>query len=205
MELKTALKIVWSAKHLIIVSGLLLAAVVFAGSTKIPTTFRASLNLYVSRQTQVTSDKFYTFDGYYSQQAAERYTQTVAAFLKSDETLRASAQGLGLAANEAQLKNLRAAVRVREEAPQLVSLSVTHSNSEASANFARAVARTVIEKLTQLNRSGDPSLTIDLVETVPLLEILTPQPVLNALVAFCLGIFLALLAVSLRFYFRENN
>lgn len=205
MELKTALKIVWSAKHLIIVSGLLLAAAVFVGSTKIPTAFRASLNLYVSRQTQVTSDKFYTFDGYYSQQAAERYTQTVAAFLKSDETLRASAQGLGFPASEAQLKNLRAAVRVREEAPQLVSLSVTRSNSEDATNLARAVARTVIEKLTRLNRSGDSSLTIDLVETAPLLEVLTPQPVLNALVAFCLGIFLALLAVSLRFYFRENN
>lgn len=188
MELRQLLKKLWSARLFIVGGSVILALATYLISLSLPVNYRSSLNLYVSRRIQEPSDKYYTFDGYYSQQAAERYTQTVIGILQSREVLRGAAASVSLPVDEVFLKQLSRSVRVREDAPQLISLMVTRPNREQSVALNLGLARSAIGKLTTLNQTGDRDLTIEEVSANPTVEILHPMPRLNSLLAFIFGL-----------------
>ncbi len=203
MELRQLLKKLWSARLFIVMGSVILTLATYMISLSLPVNYRSSLNLYVSRRIQEPSDKYYTFDGYYSQQAAERYTQTVIGILQSREVLRGAAASASLPIDEVFLKQLSRAVRVREDAPQLISLMVTRPNREQSAALNLGLANAAIGKLTTLNQTGDRDLTIEEVSANPIVEVLPPMPLLNSLLAFIFGLVVFSLFTGLFSYLKE--
>lgn len=195
MELRIVFKKLWSFRYLILGGSLVFTVAAYFISLSLPINYRTTLNLYVNRRIQEPSDKYYTFDGYYSQQAAERYTQTVVGFLQSRDVLKAAAETATLPTDEVFLKQLSKSVRIREEAPQLISLMVTREKAEESEKLSLSLAKSAIEKLTALNQAGDRALAIEQVSAKPSAEVIKPLPLLNGFIGLLTGlIFFSLLA-----------
>lgn len=205
MELKEVLRVFGRAGRLFFVSSTLLAGAGFFIFTYLPTNYRVTLDLYVKRQTQAPSDQFYSFDGFYSQQAAERYTQTVVGFLKSREILKEALSAIQRPYDQEVLKKLERSVKVKEAAPQLVVLTVGGTEAAFVKSLSLALAGVATEKLRTLNKTGDAALSIDLLTTAPFLEVETPSPWLGGFIGALLGLFLALFFVSLREYLLHDG
>ncbi len=181
-----------------IFGGSLIIGFIAAGiSYYLPPQYRASLTLYVTHAGQTANDKFYNYDGYYAQQAAERYGQTVVGLIKDTAVVKQAAALSGLPFDDAEIKNLQRAIQVRETAPQLIRLTVTGREREGLGRLTISLAEVTAEKVWILNKSGDDKLAVSLLENTPTWETVNYYPWLNGLVAFLAGF----AAITLAVYF----
>lgn len=174
-------------------------------TAQIPPIYRATLDLYVKRQTPPPSERFYSFDGFYSQQAAERYTPTVIGFLRNRDILRLAAEKIKQPTDQFSLKKLSQTVKVKEAAPQLATLTVASLRADLAKDLSLALAEAAVQRLKFLNETGDAALAIDLVTATPLVEVEKPSLWLGGLVGFILGASLILLGLSLREYLHDRT
>jgi len=205
MELREYLRII--RKNLPLIAGLVVVsgAAAFFFSQNLPPTYTTSLTLYVKRQPTEPSDKYYTFDGYYSQQAAEKFTETVIGFLKSKDILLASAKLADLPTDQKSLEQLSSSIKIRQVAPQLVSLKVTQKDGGIAKKFCTALAQATTERINLLNQTGDKAISVDLLNPEPLVEKNEPKVVLNSLVGVLCGLLAGLTYAFAREYFTEQK
>lgn len=205
MELQEYIKIIRKSLAYIVVLVVALGGLGFLVSKNLPTTYTASLTVYVKRQATEPSIDYYTFDGYYSQQAAEKFTETVVGFLKSKDILLASAKLADLPTDQESLEQLESSIKIKQVAPQLVNLEVIKGDAEAAKKFCTALAQATTERINLLNQTGDKSISVDLLNTEPLVEKNEPKVLLNTVVGSLVGLLLALLYVFLKSYFVDNS
>lgn len=202
MELKDYLRLVEKHYFLLVALPVASAGLAFLVSEKLPTTHTASLTLYVKRQAAAEpSADYYTFDGYYSQQAAEKFTETVVGFLKSKDILLTAAKLADLPTDQKSLERLEGSIKVRQEAPQLVSLKVDQEDGAVAKVFCSSLAQATTERINLLNQTGDRALSVDLLNPEPLVEKNEPKVVLNTVVGLLSGLGLWLMYVFLKEYF----
>lgn len=202
MELREYVKIIRKSLPLLVILAAGFGGLVFFVSQNLPTTYTASLTLYVKRQATEASADYYTFDGYYSQQAAEKFTETVVGFLKSKDILLASAKLADLPTDQQGLEQLEGSIKIKQVAPQLVSLKVEQRDGWAAKKFCAALAQATTERINLLNQTGDKAISVDLLNPEPLVEKNEPKIILNSLVGVLTGILLAFLFVFLKEYFK---
>ncbi len=203
MELREYVKIIKRSLPLLVILAAGFGGLAFFASSKMPTTYTASLTLYVKRQATEASADYYTFDGFYSQQAAEKFTETVVGFLKSKDILLASAKLADLPLDQESLKQLESSITIKQVAPQLVSLKVKKEEPNAAKTSCTALAQATTERINLLNQTGDKSISVDLLNSEPLVEKNEPKVLLNSLVGILSGILLAFLYTFLKSYFSE--
>lgn len=203
MELREYFQITKKNLPLLVILSAFCGGLAFFVSQKLPETHTASLTVYVKRQATEPSTDYYTFDGYYSQQAAEKFTETVVGFLKSKDILLTSAKLAGFPTDQESLKQLEDSIKIRQEAPQLVSLKVTQTDAATAKRFCAALAQATTERINLLNQTGDKSISVDLLNPEPLLVKNAPHPILNTLVGLLSGALLGFLYVFLKEYFAE--
>lgn len=199
MELKYILKTMWHYRIKIAVFSVVLSVLGLFISLNNPSLYRATIEIYVKRQTS-PSDKFYSYDGYYSQQAAERYAQTVRGFIRSKEIVREVLSRLGESQTQESLQRVVRSIKVIEVAPQLLSVSVTASSGERAASLVSTIASTVPERLNKLNADGDPALSVSVTTEAPFIENVSLNKIFFPLIGFLLGAFIGILFVSFRVY-----
>ncbi len=181
------------------------AAVVGYGvSLKWPVYFRASGILFVNREAEkkVVGNNYYTYEGFYRQQTAERFTDTVVGLLKSEVILAGAGKSLGLAVDHNGLKRLSGATEVRKAAPQLVKLEVKQKTGEQATKLWQALAKEGIEKVKTLGAGEDSRLLLSQVTSEPLVNAVSPDPLLDTVVASGLGLVAGLFVLSLKEYLQ---
>lgn len=182
------------------VSGL--AATFLAGS--LPLSFEATQTLFVKRQVSAESRQFYTYDGYYSAQAAERFADSVYGALKSRPVLRyAITRIAGPNATEAELDKEVKAIKVVRLSPQLISFSYRSPERGQAQSLVADLSTAVSQIASDLNKGGDEGISISFVSAEPLVATYTLNPWLSGLVGLLLGGFLSLLGSALHFYFKN--
>ena len=201
MELREYTKIIKGGWLLIVILAVGFGGLCFLVSSKLPPTYTASLTLYVKRQATEAREDYYTFDGYYSQQAAEKFTETVVGFLKSKDILLASAKLADLPTDQESLEQLESSIKIKQTAPQLVSLEVKKEEAAAAKTSCTAVAQATTERINLLNQTGDKAISVDLLNPEPLVEKNEPKVILNSLVGVLTGILLASLYIFLKDYY----
>lgn len=200
MELKALLKVIGKYKKQILVLSLFLSALIALVSSYIPVSFRASATIYVKRQVEKGTPDYFTYEGFYSQQTAEKYTNTVVGFLNSNDIRRQALERLNLPSTQRTLEQLNQNIIVKKPAPQLISLQVVGESEGSAENLWEALAQTTIERVSLLNQTGDQQISIDIVNPKPLVEVISKDPILNGLVAFMVGVLLSVSFISLREY-----
>lgn len=203
MELKSYVELIRKDIPLLVVLALVFGGLSYLISGKLPTTYSASLTIYVKRQASEPSIDYYTFDGYYSQQAADKFTETVVGFLKSKDILLASAKLANLPTDQESLEQLEGSTTVRQVAPQLVSLKVAQKEGALAKEFCTSLAQAATERINLLNQTGDKSISVDLLNPEPLVEKNEPHILLNSLVGLLIGKTLGLLYIFLKEYFAD--
>lgn len=202
MELKEfleKLKVYWKLFFAIPLLGSFLGLLL---SSYQPTTFNASLLLYVKRVTSPSSDKFYAYDGYYAQQASQEYTDTIVGFLKSLSILYRAAEIANFSTKTEDLEDLKKQIKITKEAPQLVKVNINQSTSKKAKDLVSALAQATQERTTLLNQTGDRDFSVDLVNSVPLVKTVKTSKFLNSLGGFFLGLFFTTLFILGWEYFR---
>ncbi|MFW6110182.1 MAG: Wzz/FepE/Etk N-terminal domain-containing protein [Patescibacteria group bacterium] len=186
---------------------LVVAVVVVVVTFQIPPRFDAFLNLYITRKVQDPSGEYYTYDGYYGQQAAERYTDTVVGVLKSKDVLRAVLRELEMPRDQDTLQTLEKKVSVEKVAPQLVSVKVTQrwerGENWKAENVVNSLATEVIARMDSLNENGDDAVSVQTLDEEPVVEKQDPLPALNALVAAFLFLGVTFFAVLFKEYLNQ--
>jgi capsular polysaccharide biosynthesis protein len=203
MELQEYVSLFKKNLRLVILLPIVFGAVAFLVSLQLEPTYTASLTIYVKRQASEPTGDFYTFDGYYSQQAAEKFTETVVGFLESKDILLASAKLAGLPTDQESLGRLEGSIKVRQEAPQLVSLKVTQKDGAGAKKFAVALAQAATERINLLNQTGDKAISVDLLNSEPLVSKNAVPVVVNTLAGVLAGALAAYLYVLLKEYFAD--
>ena len=154
--------VLFFALSLGVVSGLI--------SLKLPSSFEASQSLFAGRQPPPPSSNFYSYDGYYSQQAAERFTDTVLGLLKNKDVLSKAAAESGWVATPEDIVKLNSRLKVKRIAPQLITISFTDIRKERAVSLVGSLTRAVINLSTSLNVQGDKLLVLNTLETNPFVE-----------------------------------
>lgn len=201
MELREYIEVFQKNLRLVLILPVVFGGAAFFISQQLPPTYTASLTVYVKRQASEPTGEFYTFDGFYSQQAAEKFTETVVGFLKSKDILLASAKLADLPTDQEGLKRLEKSIKVRQEAPQLVSLKVTQENGEQAKKFSATLAQAAAERINLLNQTGDKAISVDLLNKEPLVEKNEVPVVVNTLAGVVLGLLAAYIYILLKEYF----
>lgn len=205
MELKEALLLLKKYRWFLFALTFLAAVVGYGVSLKWPVYFKASGVLFVNREAEkkVVGNNYYTYEGFYRQQTAEKFTDTVVGLLKSEVILAGAGKSLGLAVDHAGLKKLSGAVEVRKAAPQLVKLEVKQKTAEQATKLWQALAKEGIEKVKTLGAGEDSRLLLSQVTAEPLVNAISPDPLLDTVVAAGLGLVVGIFALSLREYLRS--
>lgn len=168
--------------------------------------YKATLSLFVQRQTDASGQTpYYTYDGYYAQQSAAAYTDNAIKLLTNDEIVTRAAKQANLYSGESSVNNLRGAITVKKDAPQLISLSVVLPKHDDAANFTSGLADALRTRTTELNQDGDKKLAVDPVNTQPFVVLVRPLLPLYAAVGAGLGLLLAIAVAALWAYTRYSS
>lgn len=203
MELREFLQLLGRYSRVLLL-GAVLGGVLGLGVTWwLPEKENASLLLYVRRAAQASNPSFYTYDGYYSQQAAERYTDTVVGFLENPGILKQAAERLNLPTDQKFLKRLGRSVEIKRIAPQLINISVTRPSADEAQRLSLALATVTKARTEELNQVGDAALALDLVNAEPI--VVRPEPILilDGVVGLLGGLLVSLLAALFWDYLRD--
>lgn len=153
-------------------------------ATRLPTSFEAAQSIFVRREVQSPSESFYSYDGYYSQQASERFTDTVVGFLKNKDTVRKAAKDSGFDSSPDETGKLTSALRIKRAAPQLITVSFSDRRKERAIALVDNLTKEVGSLSASLNAKGDKFLVLSTIEPVPFVEDKKFAPLIVALSAF---------------------
>jgi len=159
-----------------------------------PEKYTASMLFYVQRQTK-ESDRYYNYDGYYASQVGKEYTDTVVGFFKSLDVIKRAREITDyLPADLNELQGFVSKIEVKKEAPQLIRVQVETKDRVEAEEIVKALGQATIERIRLLNQTGDPYLSVDIVDTEPLVLENTISLTLLLSLSFVLG-FIASLAL----------
>ncbi len=208
MELKDLFDILRKHGVLLLLTTAFFAVTALVGSMLLPPRYTALVSLYVTRRAAPPSEDFYTYDGYYAQQAAERYTDTVVGLLQSKSLLREVLLDLELPKDHKVLRKMEKKVVVKRVAPQIIKMEVQKRWEDEfswdSASLAEALSKKVVERVEELNaQGGDENLSVSALGAEPLVEVQEPNLFLNTVVAALLGFLVSFFIVTARSYFED--
>lgn len=201
MELKEIKKILSKNKlSLTIVTfiGLILGLVLYY----LPAKYISSGSFYVGREID-RSDEFFSYEGYYAQQTAVTYTNSVISLAESLDIKKAVLDEMGIPYNNESVRTLGRALKIKKSGPQTINIVAKHSNRDTSETMFKSISKALIETSENLNREGDSSLFIRQVSTEPLVKETYKSFYIYSLAGILSGLIVGLFYLCLREYFKN--
>lgn len=194
----------WKAIKKILPIVLPLAAVgLVAGvaySLTLPKSYVASTTLYVFRTTGNIAPTTYDYDGYYAQQAAQSYTDTVVGLLKTSDI---ASQAASIASSSSDAQSILAGVSAKKVAPQLISLSVTRASSDQAKADLVALAKAVSQRSASFSDQFGRTYKVEMVNGQPILEPASTSLPFNVLLGLVGGAVVGFVLGSILEYLRR--
>ncbi len=135
-----------------------------------PTKFVAVGTLFVKRSVNSAANEFFTYEGYYGQQAAVSYTSSVVALIQSEDIRSQALNKMGANINEPTLRELNRKLSTKKTGPQVIEVIVKDKNRDSALLIWQSITNALIETNTQLNTTGDYQLSIQLVQPTPVIR-----------------------------------
>jgi len=165
--------------------------------------FEAGGIVFVGRTAEKATSNFFTYDGFYAQQTAERYTDSVLGIIKSDPLIQAALNKLDLPSQFDAVANLRRNLLVQKVGPQVLSVKVTAPTSSEASNVWQALAEETSVRVASLNETGDTSLFVKPL-SVPIVETIYPKSLIFGLATFFGLLVIGILFKAVLIYLRDE-
>ena len=185
-------------------TGLLFASVGTGGYFFWPKTYTATGSFFVSRDVEKTSNEYFTFEGFYSQQSALSFTDTVIGLLESVDVRKESLLLLNITPDEAALRKLNRTIKIKKAAPQLITLKVAGKTKTEAREVWTALSEIALKTVTDLRENGDRSLHLTLLQKVPVVQEAYRNILLNFSTGFLFGILTAAISIFAKDYFSKE-
>lgn len=201
MEIKEIMKKIRKNKVLLGLScflGLLAGFIFFI----LPPIYTASGSLYVTRKAE-DSGSFFTYEGYYSQQSAITYTNSVVALAESSDVKEQVLKSMGMPLDTINLRKLNNSIIVKKTGPQIINIDVRNKNSDKSKRIWEELSKSIIETSKNINENSNDNLSVVKVSDKPLIRENYKPPLIIGLSGLLLGFSIGLLVISLKEYFRD--
>ncbi len=160
MELKEIINTVSKYLKLItaiaLIGGLVGTALYYA----LPKKYYASGSLVIFRTIENGEGRYFTYEGYYGQQTAQAFTNTVAGLLESLEIKRIALEEKDMPVNEQTIRKVSRMIRIKKASPQIITVITTGYTSDEALQLWNSVADNTIGKANEINKTGDPNLQI---------------------------------------------
>jgi capsular polysaccharide biosynthesis protein len=199
VEIKEIIKTIKKRKRMLALVGILGAALGIFVYFYIPS-YIATGSFYVTRTTQKESPEYFTYEGYYSQQTALAYTNTVIALLESHDLKSKTLRTLDLPIDERRLRKLDKNAKVKKSGPQLVTLTVKGKTKRNALDTWLAMSENLLNTVIETNKEGDSSLKVLKITEQPIMKEGYRSIQLNILAGFGLSSSLAAFIVILKEY-----
>ncbi len=164
----------------------MVSLVLYFVTSQLPPSYKASATIFVRRDAEAGSSSFFSYDGYYSIQTAEKYTDTVFGLLKSIDIRKLALERVDIPQTTKELGRLEKSVLVKRVGPQAVSLTVSSKNRQYAGSVFKSMVESLITRSQEINKLGDKRLSITLVEEEPIITETTVPPFLVAISGFIL-------------------
>ena len=201
MELRNLIKKL-NAHRLLLLAFFFVGGVLGATYFSLPGNYTATGSLFVKRAVDLTRFNYFAYEGYYGQQTALSYTNTLVAMMESIDLRKNSLDRLGIQVNEQSLIKYSRQIKVKKAGPQLITLTVKDRDFVNAQTLWNAVADSTIEISRNVNQTGDPFLNISKISEEPVIK---PQykPLwlclpIGMMFGFVAGVFL----VTVKEYFK---
>jgi capsular polysaccharide biosynthesis protein len=202
MELREFLLLLKKNATLILLAGLVLGGIVWFSSLQLQPAYHAVLSIYVQKIPEQPSSGDFTYDGFYAQQAAESYTDTVVGLFESPALHARALQIAEKPSDSLAVKQFEKQLRVEKVAPRLIDIELRSSTSEEARLYSLSLFQAVKERLEDLTSqdSADLNMRIDSVNQEPLISLVKPLVLLNTVVGVLVGLFAATSFILLKQY-----
>jgi capsular polysaccharide biosynthesis protein len=171
----------------------------------VPTKYLASGSIYVKRSVENGEGKYFTYEGYYNQQTATSYTNTVMGFLESIDVRSQSLENLGFDVTESSLRRLGKQIKIKKAGNQLITLSVKDISPQYAQALWLELARNTISTAQTLNSNSDPALQISMLKDLPVVKEVYKNVWLNFFIGVALGKLIAIIVLAFKAYVREQR
>ncbi len=204
MELKDILKTLKENKKLLLI-GITIGILAGYSFFLLPQKYIASGSFYITRKTEEMSQEFFKYEGYYSQQAALSYTNTIAALFESLDITSKSLEKLNISTNEKNLRKYQKRINVVKAGPQLITLTVKEENFNLAKDFWNTLADTTINESLEMNKNGDTNLNVSKVSKEPVVKEAYKSLPLDIVLGGILGGVFSLLYAAVNEYLKEDK
>jgi len=205
MELKEIINFFKSNLRMVVFSTILAGLLGVATYFLLPTKYCASGSLFIRRSTYPYSENHFTYEGYYGQQAAMSYTNSIIALIESEDIRAVALKSLEIKINEATLRKYEKKIKTVKSGPQLVGLVVKEKSPEKAEELWRAVADSTISTMNGISRQNDPFVGLIKISAEPIVKESYKNMAVCALVGAGLGLLVSTGCLVLKNYFPKRR
>lgn len=170
----------------------------------IPPKYLASGTLYVERAVENGGGRYFTYEGYYNQQTAVSYTNTVLGLLDSDDIKTLALRKLGIQINEQSLRKFNSQIKTTKTGNQLITLSVKGATPQKAESAFNALSQVTISTSDRISQTSDPYLHLTLITDQPVVRETFRNVWVNLAIGVLSGFLLAVLYLSFSTYLKEQ-
>jgi len=157
--MKELIKIIKQTKSVVVVA--VVIGVIFGLIYhSVPKKYLASGSLYITRNLDKISEDYFIYEGYYSQQTAKQYVNTVMGMVESTDLMREVLENMQIDVTGKNLRYYRKQVKTKKSGPQLITITTRGTNLKETEKFWDTLTKLSIDKSKEINIAGDPQLRI---------------------------------------------
>jgi len=201
MELKKIIKTIEKNRPLLITAtfiGLVLGIIFYF----LPSKYISSGSFYVSKKTDKSLD-FFTYEGYYAQQSAITYTDSVITLAKSVDIKKDVLEKMNQLINEKNLRELNKSIKIKKAGPQIISLEIKGRTYELAEETWTKFSESLIKKSEEMNENSDEKLVVNTVSEKPLTRKAYRSPWAFGATGVLAGLALGILVMCGKEYFKN--
>jgi capsular polysaccharide biosynthesis protein len=168
MEIKEIVKKLAKFKVQIVIS-IILGALLGVATYFLPPKYISSGSFYIKRS--ISGEKnYFTYEGYYGQQTALSYTNSVTALAESLDIKRLVLDKLNIDVNEESLRKLSRMIKIKKTGPQIILITVKADSYTTSENIWNKLSESLLTTTYEINKDGDPNLMVEKVSERPVVK-----------------------------------
>jgi len=168
----------------------------------LPPKYISSGSFYVKRS--ISSERsFFTYEGYYGQQTALSYTNSVMALAESIDLKKVVIEKLGMEVDEESLRRISKMIKVRKTGPQVISITVKANSINMAEDMWNKLSETLLDTTYEINKGGDSNLMVVKVSDKPVIKQSYRSMLLFGFCGLLISSTLYLLFVCIKEYLKD--